>query len=60
MGPRWYRAPTLREWAEAHLARGEPGDRERAIERLRESLALFETMNVPKYAASVRQRLQEL
>lgn len=60
MGKRWYRAQTLREWAEAHLARGEAGDRERAIELLREALGLFETMNAPKYAERVRGRLKEL
>ncbi len=57
---RWYHAQTLREWAEAHLARNEPGDRERATELLRESLSLFEAMNVPKYAGMVRERLQQL
>ena len=60
MGKRWYRAQTLREWAEAHLARGEAGDRERAIELLREALGLFETMNAPKYAERVRGQLKEL
>lgn len=38
----------------------EPGDRERAVELLREALALFEAMNVPKYAALVTERLQSL
>ncbi len=60
MGKRWYRAQTLREWAEAHLARGGLGDRERARELLQESLALFEVMNVPKYAAIVKESLASL
>jgi hypothetical protein len=60
MGKRWYRAQTLREWAEAHLSRDEPGDRERATELLGEALALFEEMNVPKYAERVRKRLHNL
>jgi len=67
MGKRWYRAQTLREWGEAHLARrrspsgdNEPGDRERARELLQESLKLFEEMGVTKYAEEVRRRLAEL
>jgi tetratricopeptide (TPR) repeat protein len=58
MTMRWYRAQTLREWAEAHLSRNEPGDRERAIGLLREALVLFEVMDVPKYAERVRERLE--
>jgi tetratricopeptide (TPR) repeat protein len=57
---RWQCAQTLREWAEAHISRHEPGDVERARELLREAQAEFEAMNVPKYAAWVGQRLQEL
>jgi tetratricopeptide (TPR) repeat protein len=57
---RWQRAQILREWAEAHVARGEPGDGERARALLREAQTEFENMNVPKYAALVSQRLQEL
>ncbi len=57
---RWDRAQTLREWAEAHLSRKEAGNVERACELLRESLAEFEAMNVPKYAALVRERLLSL
>jgi len=60
MDKRWYRAQTLREWAEAHLSRNEPGDRDHARELLNESLALFEEMNVPKYAALVGNRIQSL
>ncbi len=57
MGMRWYRAQTLREQAEAHLSRGKPGDRERAVELLREAQAAFEEMDVLKYAARVTERL---
>jgi len=67
MSKRWHRAQTLREWAEAHLARrrspsgeDEPGDLKHARERLQESLALFEDMNLPLYAARVRERLRAM
>ena len=50
-GMRWFRAQALREWAEAHLARGEPGDAEQAKELLIEAQAEFEDMGAPYYAA---------
>jgi hypothetical protein len=60
MGVRWYRARTLQEWAEAHVARGEPGDLERARELLREAQAAFEEMGSSGCVAAVQQRLDEL
>jgi tetratricopeptide (TPR) repeat protein len=57
---RWRRARTLIDWAEAHLARGESGDRERAEELLREAEAEFEAMGAHGYVERVRARLQEL
>ncbi len=57
MGKLWDRAQTLRQLAEAHLARGGPSDLRRAQEILREVRAEFETLNVPKYAALVRKRM---
>ncbi len=57
---RWYRARTLIDWAEAHLGRGEPGDRERAEELLREAQAEFEAMGAHGYVERVRGRLEEL
>ncbi len=67
MGRRWYRAQTLREWAEAHLARNDVSTRfasiddvDRARKLLHEALALFEEMNVPRYAALVSERLRLL
>jgi tetratricopeptide (TPR) repeat protein len=57
---RWYQAHTLREWAEAHLARGEPGDFEQALRKLRQALAAFEEMGVSYYITLVRDRLQSL
>ncbi|MFQ5795092.1 MAG: AAA family ATPase [Candidatus Bipolaricaulia bacterium] len=41
--------------AEAHVSRGEPEDRERARERLREALTIFEQLDVPHYAALVKE-----
>ena len=60
LGWRWRQARVFLDWAQAHVARGEPGDRERAMELLREALAAFEEMGIPRYAAVVQQRLDEL
>ena len=57
---RWYGVRTLLDWAEAHLARGESGDRERGIELLREAEAEFEAMGAHGYVERVRGRLEEL
>jgi tetratricopeptide (TPR) repeat protein/predicted Ser/Thr protein kinase len=57
---RWLRARTLIDWAEAHLARGESGDRERAGELLREAEAEFEAMGAPLYVEQVKERLEKL
>jgi len=48
------------DWAAARAAHREPSDRERAQELLRESLAAFEEMGLPRYAAVAQQRLDEL
>jgi tetratricopeptide (TPR) repeat protein len=57
---RWYRARTLFDWAEAHLARDESGDRERAGELLREAEAEFKAMGISLYAERVKERLEGL
>jgi tetratricopeptide (TPR) repeat protein/predicted Ser/Thr protein kinase len=57
-GMRWYRAQALQEWAEAHLARGEVGDEERARELLLESQAEFEEMGATYYAEQVQKLLE--
>ncbi|MGE5140049.1 MAG: protein kinase domain-containing protein [Rudaea sp.] len=59
-GTRWYQAHTLREWAEVYVRRGKPGDRERAEERLRCALELYEAAQCPGYAARVRRRIESL
>jgi tetratricopeptide (TPR) repeat protein len=56
----WLRARILLDWAEAHASRGEPGDRQRAGELLREARMAFQNMGVPVYAAIAQERLQEL
>jgi tetratricopeptide (TPR) repeat protein len=59
-GMRWDRARSLLDWAEAHLGRDGPGDRERAMELLREAQAAFEEMGSHAYVTVVQQRLDEL
>jgi hypothetical protein len=59
-GLRWHRAQALREWGEAHLARGEPGDEEQARELLLEAQAEFEDMGAPYYVAQVKEILSGL
>lgn len=49
---RWHRARTLIDWAGAHLARGESGDREADAE--------FEAMGAHGYVEWVKGRLEEL
>jgi hypothetical protein len=59
-GARWYWARFRLDWADAHAARGEPGDRERARELLQQSQAAFEEMGIPRYAQVARDRLVAL
>ena len=57
---RWYQARILIDWAEAHLARGEPGDRTRAGQLLQEAQAEFEAMGAQGYIERVKARLAQL
>jgi tetratricopeptide (TPR) repeat protein len=59
-GARWYRAQVLRDWAEAHLARGGAGDAGRARELLRQAMAEYEAMDAPIYVGRVQQQLAKL
>ncbi len=59
-GARWWRTRVLLDWAKAHVTRGNPGDRQRAAELLREAQEAFEEMSVPRYAAIAEERLLEL
>ena len=59
-GLRWYCARVRLDWAQAHVSRGLPGDRQRAADLLREAQQAFQDMGVPRYAAIAQERLQEL
>ena len=54
----WARA--LQEWAEAHVARGEPADKERAKVLYNEALNLFEEMGTTYYANFVEEQMLRL
>ncbi|MCL4267752.1 MAG: protein kinase [Anaerolineae bacterium] len=54
IGARWFQADLTRQWAEAHLARGEPADRQRARELLQQSEAAFAAMQNDYQLARVR------
>jgi hypothetical protein len=48
------------EWAEAMLARDEPGDGEKALEMLGEALREFAEMGAEGYVSIVEERLEAL
>ena len=58
-GMRWQHARCLSQWAEAHLARGDAADRQRAQALLRQAAAEFEAMDAPAYAALIRAHLED-
>jgi tetratricopeptide (TPR) repeat protein len=60
LGWRWRRARALLDWAEAHLARGQAADIERARDLLQDAQMAFEEMGIPRYAAVAQNRLQAL
>ena len=53
--PRGYRI-----WADAHLARGEQDDRERARDLLEQALSLYVEMEIPKFISLVEGQLLAL
>lgn len=59
-GNPWRCARLRLDWAEAHTTRGEPGDRQRAAELLRQAQEAFQDMGVPRYAAVAQERLRKL
>jgi tetratricopeptide (TPR) repeat protein len=59
-GMRWYRAQVLRDWAEAHLARGQTGDGGRARELMREAMGDFTAIGAPYYAQQLQERLEAM
>ena len=60
IGARWYAAQYMREWVEAFLARGEPGNREQALFLLSQAAAEFDAMGAPFYAEQAKRRMNEL
>jgi serine phosphatase RsbU (regulator of sigma subunit) len=60
LGARWWWARVLQEWAASHVSRGRPTDLARARVLLREALVMFEELSVPRYAALVRETLQNV
>jgi tetratricopeptide (TPR) repeat protein len=59
-GARWFRAQALRDLAETHSARGQPGDTVQARELLHEAMAEFDAMGAPFYARQVERRMGEV
>ncbi len=57
---RTFHTSSLRDWAEAHLARGEAADSERAKELYREALAEYEDMGATGWIERVQARMAEL
>jgi hypothetical protein len=53
-------AELLKEWAEVHLKRGEPGDCDRARELLSRSLGMYTDMGIPYFDEKVAARLDQL
>ncbi len=56
----WFKADTFKQWAEAHLARGEAEDNARARELLEEALAIFADIGATGYVEKVEAQLREL
>ncbi|HRQ40873.1 MAG TPA: protein kinase [Chloroflexota bacterium] len=54
IGARWFQADITRQWAEAHLARGEADDRQRARELLQQCESAFAAMQNEYALARVR------
>jgi hypothetical protein len=60
LGWRWRQARAWLDWAEAHVARGQAADIERARDLLQDAQTAFEGMGIPRYAAVAQDRLQAL
>jgi tetratricopeptide (TPR) repeat protein len=57
---RWYQNWVMVEWAEAFVARNDPGDREKALEMLGEALREFEDMGADGFVKMVEEQLEAL
>jgi tetratricopeptide (TPR) repeat protein len=56
--PSWARILML--WADVHIARGEPGDMERAEDLLHQALEAYEDMDIPYWVSMVKEKLEDL
>jgi tetratricopeptide (TPR) repeat protein len=56
----WWTARVRLSWAQAHLTRAQPGDRQRAAELYRAAHDAFQNMGAEGYAAVARDRLRQL
>jgi class 3 adenylate cyclase/tetratricopeptide (TPR) repeat protein len=59
-GRGWHVARTYLDWADACLARGEPGDRDQAEKHYSRSLSLFSKMGAAGYVEIVQGRLEAI
>jgi tetratricopeptide (TPR) repeat protein len=59
-GLRWHRSQTLVDWAEAHLARAEPEDKDKAREMLREAQSEFQDMGADGFVLRVAEQLENI
>jgi tetratricopeptide (TPR) repeat protein len=56
----WFMADTLKNWSEAHLARGAAEDGPRARELLEQALVIFEDIGASGYVERVNEKIREL
>jgi tetratricopeptide (TPR) repeat protein len=59
-GLRWHRSQALVDWAEAHLARAEPEDKDRARKILREAQSEFQDMGADRFVQRVAEQLANI
>jgi tetratricopeptide (TPR) repeat protein len=59
-GLRWHRSQALVDWAEAHLARAEPEDKDKAINILREAHSEFQDMGADGFVQRVAEQLENI
>ncbi len=59
-GWRWMKVRALQGWANAHLARGQPGDRQKAREWLHKALIEFKDMGASGFVRIIKDQLASL
>jgi predicted ATPase len=57
---RWYHAVLLKDWARAHLSRGEDEDIPRAVELFQEALTEFEHMGAEGFVTMLKEQLDDM